>query len=240
MKFTRGEFYLTWSDMSFYHIKLAYPNENWGEKHVMFKLGLYKFYLSVPLWKPKKVHDDVCSDAPEYGISYHNSVLWIHKGKYNAFTINMPWQLTLVRHDLLLPDGDVLWSNRYKNWKPIGTEYRWYEILDGHKSLPDTSPDYVKKHCVEHVDFEHHTRDGRTQTSTISLRGEEREWRMRWFTWLPFGGYIQRSVDCWSDVELGERAGEWKGGLMGWSCEWLRGEPMKAAFYRWYHKWDGR
>ena len=34
--------------------------------------------------------------------------------------------------------------------------------------------------------------------------------------------------------------GEWKGGLMSTSCEWKKGETMKAAFDRWVSTWDGR
>jgi hypothetical protein len=50
---------------------------------------------------------------------------------------------------------------------------------------------------------------------------------------------VERVVDCDSNAELGKKAGSWKGGLMGWSCEWDPYENMESAFRRWYDKWDG-
>jgi hypothetical protein len=85
----------------------------------------------------------------------------------------------------------------------------------------------------------HYTKVGRKQEADITFTGEEREWRWKWFTWLPLFSKVERVIDCDSNVELGKKAGSWKGGMMGWSCEWDLDESMESAFRRWYEKWDG-
>ena len=139
-----------------------------------------------------------------------------------------PWHQTIVRHDLLFPDGSLYWRNKYPSkYRVVG----WYEVKQFGGSIQDRVADRIE---IEHV-----TRDGRRQVARIALYGEEREWRPRWTRWLPIFKKISRVVYCDSNVELGERAGSWKGGLMGWSCEWHKDETMEDAFRRWYKEWNG-
>lgn len=146
-----------------------------------------------------------------------------------------PWRLEIVRHDLLYPNGDVYHRNTYpkkKNEKHI----HWWEVFDWPKQ---EDKDQVEAQVAEFVELDHWTKDGVNQKAKIRLTGEEREWRPKWTLWLPIFKYTRRVVDCYSDTELGPRAGSWKGGMMGWSCEWKKDESMKDAFWRWYKKWDG-
>jgi hypothetical protein len=80
----------------------------------------------------------------------------------------------------------------------------------------------------------------------IIYRGEKRTlfFQMPW-SWqivrhdlLMPDGKVYHS-NRWDNAELGKKAGSWKGGLMGWSCEWDPYENMESAFRRWYDKWDG-
>ena len=154
--------------------------------------------------------------------SDHSKVFW------------WPWQLTIVRHDLLFPDGDVYWRNQYP--KKDSKHLHWYEVFD--KDVKST--DGPEAEVAKFIDLTHYTKDGRKQVAHIRLTGEEREWRPTCTRWLPFFKHTRRVVDCSSDVEIGEKAGSWKGGMMGWSCEWRHGESLKGAFWRWYEQWDGR
>jgi hypothetical protein len=146
-----------------------------------------------------------------------------------------PWRLEIVRHDLLYPDGDLLWRNSYPKNKD-DKHLHWYEIFQGPsvKNKQDAEALFA-----EFVEIDHWTKDGVNQKAKIRLTGEEREWRPKWTRWLPIFKRIQRVVDCESDTELGPRAGSWKGGMMGWSVEWKEDESMKDAFRRWYKNWNG-
>lgn len=231
-------FEITWSKFSFWHMYVVWPTEGNEDKYVKITLGFWKFFASIGLWPTKGVGDFSSIMGPKYGFSYGDGVFFIYKGLDKYTAIDMPWKWQIVRHDLLLPDGSVYESNRWDYYgKQIGKHYQWYEILEGwhdpniRKSLLDR--------CTQTVELDHYTKDGRNQKATIRLTGEEREWRWLWFTWLPFITKVERVVSCDSDIELGKKAGSWKGGMMGWSCEWLLNENMKMAFWRWYEKWDG-
>lgn len=186
----------------------------------------------------------------EYGITFGNEAIHLHYGiQPGSWTRDdpensdhtkvfwYPWQMEIVRHDLLYPDGSVYYRNKFKSGKRIKT-YSWYEILH---ELDCPYPSYPNKDMVTQVAHLKHynKKDGKLQEADIVLCGEEREWRPKCTKWLPIFRKINRVVDCNSNVELGTRAGSWKGGMMGWSCQWYEDETMHAAFWRWYGRWDG-
>lgn len=144
-----------------------------------------------------------------------------------------PWHPHLIRHDLLKPDGSLYHRNHSSK---VRDSVYWYQVLDKLKQqFPNQE---IDSPLTETVKITHITSSGSKQHATITLTGEEREWRPKWTRYLPFNKHTQRTVNCSSDIELGEKAGSWKGGLMGWSCEWRHGESMTDAFYRWYSTWD--
>ena len=142
-----------------------------------------------------------------------------------------PWRHEIVRHDLLLPNGDLYVRNMFRFGRRKGCHLHWYDVFNATYGNATTE-------VAKYVNLTHVTKNGDTQTARIRLTGEEREWR-RWWGLLPFGKIVNRTCECSSDVELGERAGSWKGGLMGWGCEWKKGETLEQAFQRWYSSWNG-
>jgi hypothetical protein len=213
-----------------------------GEKPIYrasLTIGFWKMFLLVYLWKVTPFEGSFGMDNNKrYGLTFFERSLHLHWGETKVYWL--PWDWEIVRHDLLYPNGDVYWHNKYPRVR-LGEKqknnYSWYEILDGNQSPYPKSDTQVE--VAKYVNLEHYTKDGRQQIAKIRLAGEEREWRYRWFKWLPWPRKISRVVDCYSDVELGQRAGSWKGGMMGWSVEWREDESMEGAFWRWYKKWDG-
>jgi hypothetical protein len=206
----------------------TYPRDNY---RIRLTIGFWKLFLAVYLWKVKPFKGAYNLDNYRtYGITFFERGVHVHWNKTKVY--DLPWAWDIVRHDLLLPSGDVYWRNKFPDYN-LGVKIRdskyWYEI----QGTPEESK--VSEYC----DIVHHTKDGRRQVARIRLNGDEREWRWKWFRWLPWPNKKQRVVDCNSNVELGKKAGSWKGGLMGWSCEWKKGESMKSAFYRWYSNWNG-
>lgn len=145
-----------------------------------------------------------------------------------------PWNLEIVRHDLLYPNGDVYHRNDYP--RNGAKHIHWWEVFDWPRK---EDQERVEVQVAEFVELDHWTKDGKNQKARIRLAGEEREWRPKWTRWLPIFKYKRRVVDCYSNEELGPRAGSWKGGMIGWSVEWREDESMKEAFWRWYRNWDG-
>ena len=203
---------------------------------VKLMIGIWKFFLTIKLFKFKPYQSVFeKSYTHRYGITFFERQIHFHWDETKV--INLPWHWEIVRHDLLLPGGSVYYSNRYPLKKKQQSFY-WYEVLEGKRS---PYPEYgVSVKAAEYIDIIHTLKNGTVQKAKIRLAGEEREWRWKWLRWLPWPRFIRRTVDCSSDIELGERSGSWKGGMMGWSCEWRKNETMEDAFWRWYVKWDGR
>jgi hypothetical protein len=225
-----------WSQYTFFHFKFKMPSDGWDEDRVMFSIGIWHFLLSLNLWKTKPF-TEFGKDSPSYGIAIHSDTFWFNWGSEVYWSFDMPWQWDMVRWDLLLPNGHVFHQNKCPIKFNLGEEsYRsWHHVFD--RQQP---PEQIVRALSRTVKLGHTTKDGKHQLATIRLTGEEREWRWKWFKWLPFPKMIRRTVDCNSDIELGERAGSWKGGMMGWSCDWRKDESMEESFWRWYHNWDGR
>lgn len=180
----------------------------------------------------------------DYGFSFDKEAIHIHygiqpgswssqdpKNSDHTKVFWWPWRLDIIRHDLLLPNGDLYHRNSYP--RKNGKHLHWWEVFDGQVKSD------VQVEAAKYVTLVHYTKAGVKQEARIRLAGEEREWRPKWTRWLPLFRYTRRVVDCYSDVELGSRAGSWKGGMIGWSCEWRHGETLEDAFWRWYKQWDG-
>jgi len=223
----------TWSEYTHWHLKLRWPSDGWDETRVVFNLGLWHLFVQIPLWKTTP-WAEWGHEAPQYGIAYHNDTFWIYHGADKWWTFDMPWQWTIVRHDLLLPNGDLYHRNKYPQFgRGRGVKTRsWYDVFE-------SDPGDVQIKVADYVALKHKVSDNIIQEAVIRLCGEEREWRWKWFTWFPFFGMIQRTINCESPIELGSKAGSWKGGMMGWGTDWKHDETMEQAFWRWYKTWDG-
>jgi hypothetical protein len=221
---------------------LGFPSDQYEspfdqyKDRLFFRIGIWKFYITFYLWKVtpyKETFEDY--DIKRYGITYFEREIHFHWN--HTKVVSLPWDWNIVRHDLLLPNGDLYWRNNYT--KKNSQEFYWHELIENTKS-PYRDMDGIGVQTINYIDFVHYTEDGKIQTAKISLAGEEREWRWKWFKWLPWPRKIQRTVNCNSDTPIGEKVNTWKGGLMGWSCEWRKNETLEEAFYRWYVQWNGR
>jgi hypothetical protein len=233
-------FEFTWSEYNHFHFYLTLPTEDSEDKNLKMYVGFWKLYFFIGFWPvtPRKVEWELGQISNQYGFSYFERSLMIYRGEKRTLFFEMPWAWQIVRSDLLMPDGKVYHSNRWNyEGEKIGRHLSWFDIFNGWKDK--RIQDRLKKKCTKKMELVHYTKDGRKQEAVITFTGEEREWRWKWFTWLPLFSKVERVVDCDSNVELGKKAGSWKGGLMGWSCEWDPYENMESAFIRWYDKWDG-
>lgn len=238
-----------------------HDNDSGKAKHCTLNIDLFghSWFIDVPkLFSPKAKWIDL-RNVPEartsgyyrhipkyYGFKFTNDALFVYYGIYpgeynsndpeNSDHVKLfwyPWRLEIVRHDLLYPNGDIYWRNTFK---PDENRYTWYDILNNSKQ----NKSGVSVQVADYVQLEHYNKtNGELQKAKIRLAGEEREWRPKCTKWLPIFRHIQRVVDCESDIELGTRAGSWKGGRTGWSVPWEEGESMKCAFWKWYKTWDG-
>ena len=249
-------------------IQNPYERDHWEKPYCQLHIAGFghSWWIKIPeIFKPREKWVDLSKESwatvgkdgrkgytesirRDYGFSFDGEAIHIHygiqpgswssrdpKNSDHTKVFWWPWRLEIVRHDLLYPDGELYYRNKYPRGKQ--KHYAWWELLDD-KTEADLN--HVEVELAKFVDLVHYTKDGgQKQEARIRLTGELREWRPKWTRWLPIFRRIQRVVDCNSNIELGTKAGSWKGGMMGWSCEWREDESVEDAFRRWYKNWNG-
>jgi hypothetical protein len=216
------------SNHKFLHFKLNYPEKYDDNDRVKLCIGVYKLFITIPLWKTNVVAID---EPRSYGIAVCDDSLLVYYGKgYNLY--DLPWQFTIVRWDLLYNNGAIYHRNVWKNEEKVDKHLHWYAVDE--KIKDDPKSNLCTKKEVVYV-----AKDGDVQYCIATLYGEELEWRRKWLKWIPLFNYVSRRCDFTFSREMGERSGSWKGGLTATSCEWKHGETLEAAFKRWYFKWNG-
>lgn len=170
-------------------------------------LGWPTFYIKTPMLFESNIERS-------YGFTYFSKAIQFEWNE-GCFIAHMPWDWTHVRHDYLHPDGSFAYRDDRKKLdaKGRGMDRPFDEDKEAH---PYT---YVLK-------------NGTVQKRIATINGEEREWRWRWFTMLPFPRTVSRTINVDFDGEVGERSGSWKGGTVGCSYEWRHGETMEQALRR--------
>lgn len=119
----------------------------------------------------------------------------------------LPWSWQHIRHEWLRPDGTVFRA-------PGEGEY-------------DVPPEVTERH-----EYSYTLRNGTVQHRVATVNGEEREWRWRWLTWLPWPRRVSRTINVTFDADVGERSGSWKGGCYGCGWDWWPDETMEQALRR--------
>lgn len=194
---------------------VEFPSE-WHERALAWAhlcLGLISFNFSIP-WHAVAPDHGQCS-GPSYGFYFLDSDLVLLWGQdtgrsrdpKRSWYIPLPWAWTHVRHSYYWPDGRLHHD---------ATKGEWERPAETCMSFPYT---YVRE-------------SGEVQHRTATVNGEEREWRLRWFPWLPWPRKVRRSINVNFNDEVGEGTGSWKGGVMGCGCDWHPGESLESALRR--------
>lgn len=195
------EFYFSWVFLThFWHIGIEFGVGDTDDGvQFEFACGLFAVWLTIGnlgwKWLPEN---------RECEIAYHDACLWIKPWSkpmewcrddpwwVRGLTFHMPWDWEHVRHQVLRRDGT--WTEYVGSWeqeKGNDGRQRW------------TEP------------YRYTLKNGQTQDRIATMYVEEREWRLRWFTWLPWPRRIRRSISINFSDEVGERTGSWKGGCIG-------------------------
>lgn len=174
-----------------------------GIPRICFCLIWMAIHIELPFIKQR--YDDV-NNSPIYGFNYHSKALW-WQWRLKSWCFHMPWSWDHVRHEVMTADGWV---------KPSG-EYE---------------PPYEDQRLVEVHPYTYVLRSGEVQVRMATIYQEQREWRWRWFKWLPFPRIIRTSIHINFDGEVGERSGSWKGGTIGCGYDIRNGESMLECLMR--------
>lgn len=194
-------------------LQIEFPSDWHEHRRAWVHLGFGLFSLNFSFPWAKTVPDEGQCSGPTYGFYFFCDHLVFQWGESKGRGgdpmkfIYMPWSWEHVRHDYLNPDGSLHHrAGKADYYAPEETKQRWT--------------------------YDYFLSSGEVQNRTATINGEEREWRWRWFQWLPWPRLIQRTIHVEFNAEVGERTGSWKGGTLGCSWEWKKGERMLAALRR--------
>jgi hypothetical protein len=202
---------------------------NWGEDRdwsLHLHIGWPNIYLKLPFIARRPRDEDGMMD--KWGFSVCSDTWAAVHLNWGAHTkiVHLPWDWTFYRHSILAQDGrswitdlDNLRSRR--DTPPIGSpaQVDWFRFAD----LPHWSKEFPYRYVM---------RSGEVQERVATISVEEREWRWRWFAWLPFPRRVQRSIDVRFSDEVGERTGSWKGGCVGCGYTLLPDETPEECLRR--------
>lgn len=195
-------------------LEIEFPSE-WHEAKIAWVhigLVLIDVNFSFP-WKWLAPDHGQCA-GPRYGFYFFDRQFVLMWGQDRATReprrsrhFDLPWAFTHVRHSYYWPDGSLHHD---------ATRGEWERPEETIRTFPYT---YVRK-------------NGEVQNRIASVNGEEREYHLSWFPWLPWPRKVYRSINVNFDHEVGEKSGSWKGGCMGCSYDWKRGESLESALRR--------
>ena len=190
--------------------ELSYAICGYFDNRPQIHISLIFFHLIIKL-PFRNSWTDEC-DAPKWGISYHNQILWIHKGgKGNMkggskwWTMYMPWSFQWVRTSYLRKDGS--WEHEFRGDKRMLYRSEWDNLW-----WSETYP------------YRYVLKSSEVQERQATVKVEEREWRWHWLKWLKYPSKVSTTIAVTFNDEVGEKTGSWKGGTTGCGYELLKNE----------------
>lgn len=187
-----------------------------------FCLDLFGFLIALPFldrWV-REPHEIMES----WGVYYHERSLWWTWGDYSK-AWHLPWDMVHIKHEVQRPDG---------SWVPfVGC----WETGPG---IPNTDGVMVIKGGKEpdgrwEGTFPYHyllLPSGEVQHAQATIYVDRREWRQKWLAWCPWFAKKRQSINIQFDREMGDRAGSWKGGVIGTGYDMRPGETAEETLRR--------
>jgi hypothetical protein len=172
--------------------------------HDEYTLILSFVYLTVYISLPNFGYDFDKWDR-SWKFYYYGRAFWFCWGE-KCKCWHMPWSWEHVRHEVMFPDGLR---------KPPGDSWK---RDDGR--------------IIEHYNYTYTRENGEIQHRIATVYEDEREWRWRWFQWLPWPRRISHCIDVSFDEQIGEKVDTWKGGCVGCGYEMKPGESMEDTLRR--------
>lgn len=166
----------------------------------------------IPVYRGTRQYPYDAEMWASWGFTTHNAdsihLNWGERCK----VLRLPWSWEWVRTSRRLSNG--LWHHE-KEGSRLNFEQR--------SALPTWN---------ETHEFRYVMNSGEIQDRKATVKVSEREWRLRWFKWLPFIKKVRRTISVDFDKEVGEESGSWKGGTLGCGYDLKPGETPEQCLRR--------
>jgi hypothetical protein len=173
-----------------------------------------QFYLEFKTNKQPKYKDE----RPTYGFYFYSvgswfpDSLWIYRGTKKIKCIDLPWQYDWIRTSKYLKDGTWVHQTKKNRIDLFNKEYEEKTYYETHKYYYIHDDLFQETEAVCHI--------------------EEREWRPKWFKWLPLFKKVRRDIDVEFKTPIGRGVDSYKGGTYGSSHLMMSNETIKETLKR--------
>jgi len=159
-------------------------------------------------------------DMPQYGFATHSNSFWIYTGGDYDESIGQvtggrkwfAWDLPFITWNFV---GHWI-KDKTGEWRRVEKGERLWEVKDD-EALVETYP------------YRYYTKHSGVQNAMATVTAEKRMWRRKWAYPLTM---VKECIDVEFDIEMGDRAGSYKGGVTGCGYDMLPGETMKECLKR--------
>ena len=217
-----------------FHFEPEYDDEQYMQ--LIIDTMWHSLFIHLPWWKvPEGANNQWEDKSYRFGFYFYNTdskklfqevvMFWKNWSK----TIYMPWDYEL--HHLIFEGQDgaryieFYGDNRKRNKR--AKKYNCDPI-----PVKDTYDIYNNPKFYWQEPYEYVLKSGDVQRCIGMYHIEEREWRPRGTKFLPIFKLTHRDLVINLTDEIGERAGSWKGGTMGFGRRMLPGETPQEAYHR--------
>lgn len=194
--------------------------------HLSLRLCLFEeqydldfFGYLIPLPFMDRWHREPEEIMESWGVYHHERAVWFCWGNRSK-VFHLPWDFTHIKHEVRRPDGS--WVPYVGSWE-VKQPDRSPLFGDGKEPDGRWQETYPYRYVLE---------SGEVQERTATVYVERREWRWRWFSWLPWPARKRTYIDVAFNDEVGERTGSWKGGTLGCGWDMKKGETPLDALRR--------
>lgn len=220
-----------------HHLGFHFEPEYDDGEHMMLIAStmFHQFFYYIPSWKVPEGVDRWNDESYRFGFYLYDdnpkklfTTMNLYWRSWNK-TLWMPWNYEL--HHLILEGQDgaryieFYGDNRKRNKR--AEKYNCKPI-----PVKDTYDIYHNPKFYWQEPYEYVLKSGNVQRCIGMYHIEEREWRPRGTKFIPIFKLTHRDLEINLTDEIGERAGSWKGGTMGFGRRMLPGETPQEAYHR--------
>lgn len=228
----RGTYRMAWGELSLRPCSVGVKLGGYETAHLQIAWGLGQVFIRLPCLDKAFCEGPNSIESPRYGFSIHPTDAHLSWGRRYKI-VNFPWQRRYVFNEYLDANGE--WRPRCYGSERGAEAPHWAEDMPYHYLLSSGEV----QHVVATVQRERHWKVwrwfGESTHPLAMLNGRPRKIARLSDALRGLQKRLSRPIDT-IDIafseEVGERAGSWKGGVVGCSYEMKPGETPRHTLQR--------
>jgi hypothetical protein len=190
-------------------------DDGYASNSLNLHLGWPSIYLTLPWRSPEVPSGEM---GKYWGFCFFEQSVHLNWGDKTRI-VYMPWSwATRISNEVQRADG---------SWAPYVPTYGVFNRATNtwEQQEPDGRHEMV-------LPYTYKLRSGELQVVSATIYVERSVWRRRWLKWTRFLQRVDYGISITFSAEVGERAGSWKGGVLGCGYSMRPGESPEQTLRR--------